>query len=155
MLKLLPGLTRSVAALLILFGASNVVTAKDKTLRDQLMDKVEAAIENTRASCAGDIAKYCTTVTPGDGRIALCLEAHEDKISSKCFWSILEFAQGILGAESNLEYAASICKSDIDKHCASVVPGEGRIAQCIAENESKLTPDCATELASFKNRVAK
>lgn len=155
MSKLVPGLTRSVAGLLILVAMANVAVAKDKSIRDQVLDKVEAAIESARASCAGDIANYCSTVTPGGGRIALCLEAHEDKISSKCFWSILEVAQGVAGAESNLEYAAKICQADIAKHCASIVPGEGRIAQCIADNEGKLTPDCATELAGFKFRLSK
>lgn len=146
---------RSVAVFAICLATANISFAGDKGLRDKLVDKVEAAIASTKAACSGDITKYCSTVTPGDGRIAMCLMAHEDKISSKCFWSMMEFAQGFEGAESSLEYAARICEGDIAKLCASIAPGEGRIAQCIADNESKLTPDCAAELASFKHRLAK
>jgi len=146
---------RTIAALVICLASTNVSLARDQSLRDQVRDKAEAAFLKCEASCAIDITTYCSKITPGNGRTALCLIAHEDKISSKCFWSMLEVAQGIAGAESNLEYAAKICEGDITKHCASIKPGEGRIAQCITDNESKLSPDCAIEVASFKHRLAK
>ncbi|MFV0369475.1 MAG: cysteine rich repeat-containing protein [Hyphomicrobiaceae bacterium] len=146
---------KTVAALTLCFAAVGSAHAQDKNLRADVLAAAEAAFELAKASCDGDISTYCPQVTPGNGRVAMCLMAHEDKISSKCFWTMLEVAQGFAGAESNLENAAEICKSDIKEHCGSVEPGEGRIAQCIDENESKLTPDCAAELTSFRNRLKK
>ena len=29
-------------------------------------------------------AKFCGQVTPGEGRLVLCMMAHEDKVSNKC-----------------------------------------------------------------------
>lgn len=144
---------QTVAAFTCCIVAIGVAQAQDKDLRAKVQASAEAAVEKAKASCEGDISKFCPQVTPGDGRVAMCLMAHEDKISSKCFWTMLEVAQGFAGAESNLLNAAEICESDIKEHCGSVEPGEGRIAQCIDENESKLTPDCVAELASFRDRL--
>ncbi len=155
MLNLRHHAKQAAATLIFCIAVVSAAHAQDKDLRTQVAATAEAALAKAKASCDGDITKFCLTVTPGEGRIAMCLMAHEDKISSKCFWTMLEVAQGFAGAESNLEYAAKACESDISTHCASVEPGEGRIAECIYQNESKLTPACAAEVASFKSRLNK
>lgn len=34
------------------------------------------------------------------------------------------------------------CKSDIDKFCAGVMPGNGRIKDCMKQNEQELSQPC-------------
>ena len=35
------------------------------------------------------------------------------------------------------------CRQDIKALCGETVPGEGRIAACLLDNKSKLTPHCS------------
>jgi len=39
------------------------------------------------------------------------------------------------------------CKPDIQKFCADVHPGSGRIAQCLVANKDRLSPTCRDDLA--------
>jgi hypothetical protein len=43
--------------------------------------------------------------------------------------------------------SVSACLGDIQQFCKGIVPGEGRIKDCIKQNVSKLTPSCAEALA--------
>ena len=117
--------------------------------------KAEAAMAKVEAACEADLDKYCKSVTPGEGRIALCLMAHEDKISYACFDALLSVADGIELAVSNLERAADACAGDIDKLCASIEPGEGRIVQCLIDKKPELSTQCSGEVAGFEARVQK
>ena len=38
--------------------------------------------------------------------------------------------------------AREACLADYGKHCSTVVPGGGRIVQCLSQNLHKLTPAC-------------
>src|SRR5262245_11275439 len=38
--------------------------------------------------------------------------------------------------------AAPSCKADVDKFCAQVKPGGGRIVQCLKQNEAQLSESC-------------
>jgi hypothetical protein len=35
-------------------------------------------------ACKADIAKLCSSIHPGDGRIAECLKINKDKVSAPC-----------------------------------------------------------------------
>ena len=37
-----------------------------------------------RDACMGDYQKYCSTVTPGGGRIIACLSKSSDKLTPAC-----------------------------------------------------------------------
>jgi hypothetical protein len=39
------------------------------------------------------------------------------------------------------------CKPDIQKFCADLHPGGGRIAQCLLANKERLSPACRDDLA--------
>ncbi len=39
------------------------------------------------------------------------------------------------------------CKADVQKYCASVQPGGGRIAQCLKQNEAQLSASCKERIA--------
>ena len=38
--------------------------------------------------CSKEIETYCSSVTPGGGRLVSCARAHEDKLSSECIYAI-------------------------------------------------------------------
>jgi hypothetical protein len=45
------------------------------------------------------------------------------------------------------------CAADIEKFCAKVPIGGGRIQACLKEHEKELSPDCAARLDDFEKRV--
>jgi len=45
-----------------------------------------------------------------------------------------------------LTFVANECDDDLEKHCASVAAGEGRLAQCLLDNKAKLTERCANAM---------
>ncbi|MBX9924979.1 MAG: cysteine rich repeat-containing protein [Hyphomicrobiaceae bacterium] len=49
--------------------------------------------------------------------------------------------------------AAAVCATDIQKHCAGVVPGGGRIVRCLAANEQSVTPDCKASIMKAKTAL--
>ena len=116
-------------------------------------DKAERSVKKVLKDCEKELNSYCSQVTPGEGRLALCMMAHEDKISDTCFSSIFEFVDGIELGLSNLWRAADVCENDIEKNCASVQPGEGRIAQCLIEKKDMISTPCKAELAGLETRL--
>lgn len=138
-------------ALLIGTNLSHAQTAIAK----QAAAKAEAALAKIKKACAADINSFCSKVTPGEGRLALCMLAHEDQVSDGCFSTVFDVADNIDLALSNISRAADVCEGEIDKHCAAVEPGEGRIAQCLIDKESQLASACRAEVAGVKARFAK
>ncbi len=47
----------------------------------------------------------------------------------------------------------SSCRPDVEKFCKGVQPGEGRIAQCLKENEKDLSSSCATQRTEVKAKI--
>jgi Golgi apparatus protein 1 len=104
--------------------------------------KVQGIIEKGKQGCAADLETYCSSVTPGEGRLAFCLTAHADKRSAAC-----ESALGVARSEAEMlitEVNQSIeaCSPDIAALCSGTEPGEGRIAQCLADQRDMLTKAC-------------
>ncbi|MGY3289344.1 hypothetical protein ACVWWP_002411 [Bradyrhizobium sp. LM3.6] len=44
-----------------------------------LLEKLTARVAKLESACASDIKKYCKTVTPGEGRMIYCMQAHEEQ----------------------------------------------------------------------------
>src|SRR5215831_11091145 len=53
----------------------------------------------------------------------------------------------LLGSAASAQSRARACVDDIKKNCASVEPGEGRIAGCIKEHLNDLSPACQSLVA--------
>src|SRR6478609_12039118 len=98
----------------------------------RLEARLQAAVSKVQNACADDVMQYCSTVTPGQGRLLLCIEAHEDKISAKCDYALFEASRNLERALNRVQVAADACWNDIEKQCANVAPGNGGIIQCLA-----------------------
>jgi hypothetical protein len=45
-------------------------------------------------------------------------------------------------AISVITYVASECRAELETQCANVDVGEGRVAQCLKDHASELSPGC-------------
>lgn len=109
------------------------------------------AIEDVLLGCEQDAKKYCSTVTPGEGRVLTCMQAHEDKISNECRYSINRASYLISELALAVGYIATQCVADVQKLCSDIEPGEGRIISCLAQNESNLDTGCSNALKDVKD----
>jgi hypothetical protein len=128
-------------------GAVSAQTSIGKTL----LDRLNAGVERLESVCAKDIKKYCSKVTPGEGRMVYCMQAFEDKISPQCAFALEEAAARILTAADALKDGVIACKAEINSVCGKIKPGEGRIATCLLENKSTASAGCAEAIAKVQS----
>ena len=77
-------ISRCIAIIVLAITSPNVSNA-ETDIAKAVTDKAEKVIAKIQASCATDIKSFCSQVTPGEGRLMLCMMAHEDKLSDQCF----------------------------------------------------------------------
>lgn len=102
----------------------------------------EDIVSTVQKGCAAEIENYCSQVTMGEGRLLACFYAHEDKLSGQCQYALYNASAQLEHAVSALNYVAGQCQNDIEKLCANVQMGEGRIAQCLENNVESVSPAC-------------
>jgi hypothetical protein len=93
--------------------------------------------------CAADIEKFCSKVPIGGGRIQACLKEHEKELSPEC-------AARHENLEQQIGSLVATCRNDISRFCSDVSPGRGRIAACLQQHRSELSPACADRLKKAK-----
>jgi len=102
----------------------------------------QGLVETVANGCKMEIEKYCSQVTPGQGRILACLYAHEDKLSAKCEYALYDAAAQLERAVAALSYVANECNEDLDKYCESIEPGKGRLLECLDKHEKQVSKRC-------------
>ena len=132
-------------ATLVFEPTANAQTAVARKVEARL----EVAVKKIEAACGNDLKKYCSTVTPGEGRLLLCMMAHEDKLGTKCDYALFEASRKLDHALDRIEQAADACWNDIQKYCANVPEGGGRIAQCLVDKKASLTKACRGAINRF------
>ena len=103
-------------------------------------------LQSVADGCKAEIGKYCSQVTPGQGRVLACLYAHGDKLSAKCEYALYDAAVQLERAVAALGYVANECDADLDKFCSSVAAGEGRLLQCLEKNDKQVSGRCKEAL---------
>ena len=98
--------------------------------------------------CSSELARYCAEVTPGEGRLLACLYAHGDKLSGQCDYALYDAAARLEQAVGAVTYVATECRRELDTYCAKVEVGEGRVAQCLKDHASDLSPACDRALTT-------
>ena len=66
-----------------------------ETQRSQMQSRVAAAAERVQSACRMELQNFCSTVTPGEGRLLLCMQAHEDKLGNQCEVALFETSRNI------------------------------------------------------------
>jgi len=98
--------------------------------------------------CEADIAKFCSDVPLGGGRIQACLQKHEKQLSADCKARHKDL-------EQEIGRAAASCRYDIMRFCSDVSPGQGRVAGCLQDNRDDLSPVCRTQLQLLNKPAGK
>lgn len=148
-------LLRGAAVACVIVFSGSTAALSQTAMAKAAIEKAEAGVKKLQSACAADLKSFCSTVTPGDGRLGLCLVAHEDKISDKCYGALADSMTSLSLTVSSLQRAADVCDKDIGKLCSKVQAGEGRIAQCLVDNKAKLTAPCRGEVVSIEARLKK
>jgi hypothetical protein len=120
-----------------------------------VVEKLAIEISKLGRACTKDIKTYCKTVTPGEGRIIYCMQAHEDKITAKCAYQLGETASVVQASADSLKDAVIACNTEITGVCGKTVPGEGRIAACLITNKSTSSDKCQEALRKVEALAAK
>ena len=124
-----------VSLIILTFGGTSSAMAQDSLL------------EYVVAACEGDLEQYCSQVTPGNGRLLYCVAAHEDKLSGQCSYALYEAAALLEDLSVAIEYVAVSCETEIETLCKDVALGEGRILECLVENEAAVGETCKKAVA--------
>jgi hypothetical protein len=143
----------AVLPLAVTLSASAAYSQSDmvKAVQNKLTD----GIAKLETACSDDIKKYCSNVTPGDGRVLHCMQAYEDKISPKCGYAEQEAALNLQMAVDRLKETVAACNDEIAKFCGKVQPGQGRIAQCLIANKAAASAQCAGAIQQLQTVVTK
>jgi len=132
-----------IAMLCIVLVCTQTVAAGQKGPVEAM---AEGLVETVATGCEKELLAYCKDVTPGDGRILACLYAHEDKLSGKCEYALFDAAAQLERAISALSYVANECGDDLEKYCADVPAGEGRLLDCLEKNDRNVSKRCKEAL---------
>lgn len=106
----------------------------------------QTLLETVANGCKEELQKYCSNVTPGEGRLLACLYAYQDKLSGRCEYALYDAASKLERAVAALSYAVNDCSSDLKQYCGSVAAGEGRLLQCLEKNDPKVSNRCKQAL---------
>jgi hypothetical protein len=135
-------------ALSITLALSSSASAQTAVAK-KLEARIAAAVTKIQEACSSDLAKYCSAVTPGEGRLIFCVMAHEDKLSDKCDYALYTATRNLGRALDRLEQTADACGQDIETHCSEGPGGGGRIAQCLISKKASLSKGCRTAINRF------
>jgi len=129
-------------------------TSAQTNIAKAIQEKLAAEATKLENSCADDIKKFCSDVTPGEGRMIYCMQAHEDKISPKCAFDLEEAATDVQLSADNLKEAITACKAEITGVCGKTQPGQGRVAACVMANKATASKSCVEAINKIEAMVA-
>jgi DNA-binding transcriptional regulator YdaS (Cro superfamily) len=84
--------------------------------------------------CAQEVSRLCPRGR-GDLQMVGCLRRHEPELSQACKGDLDE----VLAKARSI---SADCEGDVYALCKDVQPGEGRVAECLKQNESHLSQSC-------------
>ena len=99
--------------------------------------------------CSKEIDTYCSSVTPGEGRLVSCAKAHEDKLSSQCTSAINRASYWVNLLAQTLTYVVLQCGEDVQKFCSDVEIGDERVLNCLSDHRADLNRYCGLALTDI------
>ncbi len=116
----------------------------DRLAQSDLRDRVASAIERVEDACGADIERYCGEVTPGEGRIAMCMQAYTDRLSRRCRFTLFRVSQNIRQEVSSI---ADQCLNGLKTQCG----GAQNIGDCAEQKSAAISPACHTVVAALRH----
>ncbi len=113
--------------------------------RSHVRARIAAAVGRIEAARREELQNFCSTVTPGEGRLFLCMQAHDDKLSSQCELALFDASRNIQQTIQRIGRVAQACWTDIQMQCG----GDISVAQCIRDKRAMLSPRCQTAAAEL------
>ena len=114
--------------------------------------RAQAFVAAVQKACAKEIKTHCAKVTPGEGRVALCLLAFEDKLSRGCddtlFYAAVELGK-LMTARANV---VSVCEPDARRLCPGMKVGEGNVLACLNKAQKLVSAGCNQAIVDAKLR---
>jgi hypothetical protein len=112
--------------------------------KQQTRARIAGAVEQLRTACQEELRNFCSTVTPGEGRLLLCMQAHDDKIGKACELALLETSHNIGNAVRKMENFAQACWQDVQVLCSGTA---GSVTKCVIDKRASLSPRCQAMVA--------
>lgn len=126
--------------------AASIVTALMLISAPVGVANAQNVVDEALKGCSKEIKTYCSSVTPGGGRLVSCARAHRDKLSSECVYAINRAGYWLSYLARTLNYVVSQCKADALKYCPKIKLGEERVLNCLSANKPKLNKYCGLAL---------
>ncbi|OGR60750.1 MAG: hypothetical protein A2X36_02635 [Elusimicrobia bacterium GWA2_69_24] len=121
--------------------------------RRERRQKLKVDMEKALQACRVDLDKHCRSTRKNARRLD-CLGSHEAELTPLC----KDFADRLIERRQErrdlAEKAKTDCKPEIEKLCAGIHPGDGRILRCLQADATKLSPACKTALEPEKAAAA-
>ena len=143
-MRISPRMVMTSAACLALAWPLSTASAQS-----QLRDRVAGAVEAIESACAADVTSFCGHVTRGEGRVLLCMQAHEDQLSRRCQFALYRASRHLERAVNRVERISEACWNDIEAQCGDA----DRIGQCLIQKSGQLSQPCQTVLSSLRQAV--
>ncbi len=114
--------------------------------QDTLRERLSSAMETVEGACAKEISNYCGNVTRGEGRLALCMQAHEDRLGVRCQFALYRASRKLEGIVNRVEQIADACWNDIEAQCGNA----SSIGRCVMEKRDSMSQSCRTVVSKIR-----
>jgi hypothetical protein len=104
------------------------------------------AIETVAGDCADDIADFCGRITPGAGRLAMCMRAFQDQFSRGCQATLERVSSTV---ERSAERVTEMCWNEVSELCGNT----DHLGQCVAQKKASLSAPCQTIVTILGQRA--
>jgi hypothetical protein len=81
------------------------------------------------------------------------METSMIKLSTITYLVALSVLLNVSAAQAEEKDKPAACRADVEKLCKGIQPGGGRIAMCLKQHESELSPRCREGIAEAKEQI--
>jgi hypothetical protein len=100
------------------------------------------AAGGTETPCRADFARLCPGLPPGEAVFGDCVRRHLAEVSPECR-AKLEAAKAARRENGRLgPRQLGACRTDVERHCAGVRSGGGRLRRCLEGRGAELSAGC-------------
>ncbi len=125
-------------------GRGELGEVLDRLSTSQFRQQLASGIESVEAACGADIEDLCGSVTPGGGRIALCMRANSDQLSRRCRFTLFRVARQIKQTVSNV---ADECLNGIKAQCGNAQ----NMGECADQKSASISPACHAVVVALRH----